>query len=1372
MKKIYLYLSVITLFMTFSNLHSQVLETQNFEDGSMVTDFPGWFSPLPPFILTTSNACEGSQAIKAENNATTLSSFVRYLSPNPTTGEAITVSFDYKITGANGTTPVSGNFGTIDLQYTADGGTTWTTYETLDQTDVQASGCANHSFTIPAANLPAGSNFGWKLITNRLNGSFQVFVDDFYAYEELACIQPVYVDIDETSITTTGADISWQDINNPNAAQYEVSVCTLPGLPGNVAFCTNTIVTGNNSISLTGLNDATNYYVYIRALCGGTNGDSSWSEVVEFQTIAIGSSCNDPLVINADPNNPVAADLPYTQSGQTMVYGDFESGTPGANCGVATAILNGYEVVYEYTSSQDDILEVNVTNLPTNANVGLFVYESCADIGNFCVAGGFSDDGTPINVNSIFINQGETYYFVLASTDNTFEPLDASYTIDIEGFDCNTWTPPNGATNIQFVTGQTLNDFSDSSLGVQPTITGATLTWYQDNNGAQGAAITTNLASINLNDQDVYWVTQNIGNCESPALQVTFDEFDCNTDLAGITSTTNAYVCESGSMTLQATAADPNKIYWYDAPTGGEVVAVGSSFTTPNLTQTTPYWVSEVFLGEGQINGQGKPGPTTISTSSSTNYGLDFTVNQPMTIVSIDVYSAGSGNLALELQDANGNPTGDVALVPLNSGTSNNPTLTKVNLNWEITNPGDYRLVKTNNANLLYSTSSNASFPYALGQSGEVTGGRTSWGTSSNYYYFYNWTITGPTVLCETTRTQVDAVVEDIIPTTVSADNTLVCVGDPVNLSVTSTDPDYVYTWEWTSGGQLQTDTGANITVNPNGNTTYTVTAVNSVTNCEYVNTIDIITKGISFLPVAPTTVDICKNDVVALEAGSIIYDFESGAMGWTNVNNSTVQVTGLNPNSSDWVKVNSPYSIKLTSIASNDNSSFYISNADDLGPGASLDASLVSPSIDLAGVSSAELTFYHYFKGYFSNMTNQTTSARVEVSVDQGAWQLLKEYDAPSPDVGTPDNFAVQTIDLSNYTGSNDVRVRFRHEGGWGWYWAVDNVSVARSYLDAQVEWTPTTDLYFDDQGTLPYDGSPASVVYVKGNANGQTTYTASLDVLGCNPVTNTVTVNVTEVVAPTGAANQTYTGSGTISDLVVTGTNLKWYVLDNNGDYQQVTINEPLSDGQTYYVTQSTSNCESDYLAVTVAMECPEATNVTVNASKQPGSTTAGVVVTWTEPAMLDGVVDYELILFDSQSNQVAQKNVAVGNDFAIFQNLALDEDYTLEFSTICDGNSASPVRSNTETINFDTNNLSSANPAFIGFNFYPNPTSNLVNFENQIEMERLEVYDISGKQIMVKQVNNNRAQIDFSALASGSYFVKVVSNQTAKMVRIIRD
>ena len=321
-------------------------------------------------------------------------------------------------------------------------------------------------------------------------------------------------------------------------------------------------------------------------------------------------------------------------------------------------------------------------------------------------------------------------------------------------------------------------------------------------------------------------------------------------------------------------------------------------------------------------------------------------------------------------------------------------------------------------------------------------------------------------------------------------------------------------------------------------------------------------------------------------------------------------------------------------------------------------------------------------------------------------------------------------------------------------------------------MEWTPTTDLYFDDQGTLPYDGSPASVVYVKGNANGQTTYTASLDVLGCNPVTNTVTVNVTEVVAPTGAANQTYTGSGFISDLTVTGTNLKWYVLDNNGDYQQVTINEPLSDGQTYYVTQSTGNCESDYLAVTVAMECPEATNVTVNASKQPGSTTAGVVVTWTEPAMLDGVVDYELILLDSQSNQVAQKNVAVGNDFAIFQNLALDEDYTLEFSTICDGNSASPVRSNTETINFDTNNLSSANPAFIGFNFYPNPTSNLVNFENQIEMERLEVYDISGKQIMVKQVNNNRAQIDFSALASGSYFVKVVSNQTAKMVRIIRD
>ena len=57
-----------------------------------------------------------------------------------------------------------------------------------------------------------------------------------------------------------------------------------------------------------------------------------------------------------------------------------------------------------------------------------------------------------------------------------------------------------------------------------------------------------------------------------------------------ITSTTPNSICGSGVVTLQATATDGN-VDWYGAPTGGTSLFTGNSFTTPNLTTTTSYYV-------------------------------------------------------------------------------------------------------------------------------------------------------------------------------------------------------------------------------------------------------------------------------------------------------------------------------------------------------------------------------------------------------------------------------------------------------------------------------------------------------------------------------------------------------------------------------------------------------------------------------------------------------------------------------------------------------------------------------------------------------------------------------------------------------------
>ncbi|WP_417998062.1 T9SS type B sorting domain-containing protein [Flavobacterium sp. LB2P74] len=57
-----------------------------------------------------------------------------------------------------------------------------------------------------------------------------------------------------------------------------------------------------------------------------------------------------------------------------------------------------------------------------------------------------------------------------------------------------------------------------------------------------------------------------------------------------ITGTTPASRCDSGTVTLQATASN-GTVNWYDANSGGTLLATGNTYTTPFLTATTTYYV-------------------------------------------------------------------------------------------------------------------------------------------------------------------------------------------------------------------------------------------------------------------------------------------------------------------------------------------------------------------------------------------------------------------------------------------------------------------------------------------------------------------------------------------------------------------------------------------------------------------------------------------------------------------------------------------------------------------------------------------------------------------------------------------------------------
>ena len=1360
MKRFYSILCTFLLgFFIANTLSAQVLEVEDFESGgSFPADYTGWDTGLPPFsIVENENPCSGSWSLEIPLFSSN-PIFLEYVSPVSTTGDDVLISFQYDIIDNNTNNPVpsSTNFGTINLSYTADGGTTWTIFDTIDQTNLPTQECSSYSFTVPSSNLPSGSTFGFRLDATWNTGDYTITVDDFQFVEQVDCIQPVNVLVDENSIDYTSADISWDDLNSSTPASWTVGYCLVAQDPDSTlgqTFCTTFDVT-SPSASLTGLSEGTDYYIYIRANCDPSSSTvSEWTPVTSFQTTAIGSDCSAPIEINLNPTNPVPGDLPYQDFNETQIFGNYLSGAPGGSCGSSLAILDGYEVVYQYVSDTDDILSIDLTNLDPGVSAGVFVYEDCGDIGQFCIGGATSTGGTNINLNSVFVDQGEDYFIVVASSSSTGDPLNTNYQLYIDGFDCSSWNGPDSDTILQFVSGQTLSSFSNSPMGVTSTISGATLNWYYDDNGSQGSAITAPLNTITLQDLDSFWVTQNIFGCESPAINVIFSEFNCNTDLGGITASQSGQVCDEGTVTLNAAAGTDN-LFWYDSQTGGELVGSGNSFDTPIITDDTSYWVSEGFIGLEELNQQGALGPIT-SSSSSNNFGLTFDAIQPFNIVSVQVYVTGpSGNLTISLEDENGEITSKSVYVA--GGTVNSPRFNELDLFFDVPSAGSYKLIKTSGPEMLFEPS--PSFPYDLGDVGEITSGATSSSTSSNYYYFFNWTVTNPTILCETSRTEVIAVVNETKPISINSSDLYVCINDSVTLDAVSDDADYNYSWTWTDGSGTSTDSGQSIQVSPIENTTYQVTGVNPNTGCTFTENIEVYTVGVATLPISPDAAEICLGEKLTLGSGSTLYDFETMPAGWTTSNSSTA-AAGLNQGSADWKLVQSPYS-GAEGATSNDNSRFFISEAYNLGPGATLNTALTSPSYNMVGVTSASLEFYHYHRYY----QTQDTYCRVEVNPNGAGWVEVQTY---SSTIGEPDDFEYANIDLSNYVGISNLQIRFSFTGEWGWYWAIDNVQINRDYLNGQTVWSPTTDLFFDEDGNQPYDGTATDEVFLLSQTSGQQTYTATLQINQCNDVSSSVTVDVLDVQAPVGNANQTFVLDDTIDDLSVTGSNLNWYVEDSAGNYNNVTINTLLQDGETYYVSQSQGDCESALLAITVTFECPVPEDVEVEFSYNTNDVDA--IVFWEDPNDVEGVIDYHLVIYDSTGSVVYDAYISSDDNFEEVNGLNQNQSYTLEISSICNydtGNESSVVQQILNTT------LSAKDYNFTALEYYPNPTVNIINISNSLPIDNIEVYSITGQKLSSHTVNNTNFKLNMSNHASGAYFVNVTVNGVTKVLRVIKE
>ncbi|MGB4454561.1 MAG: hypothetical protein WBI52_03390, partial [Bacteroidales bacterium] len=538
-----------------------------------------------------------------------------------------------------------------------------------------------------------------------------------------------------------------------------------------------------------------------------------------------------------------------------------------------------------------------------------------------------------------------------------------------------------------------------------------------------------------------------------------------------ILSTTPGSHCGPGTVELSATANDDYIVKWYDVATGGQPLATGDTFTTPVLTSTTTYYVEATTSS---------PDSTTVGTGTSTTsylpfYGLydysygamlytadELDISGPITKIKFHV---GNSPSSYETDDQ----IIYMSEVPYTEFADDNlidtSTLTKVkgpfSYTWdgggwkefELDVPFDY---SGNNSLLIVWVNNDGT--YASGYPSFSYTTKTNTGLykyQDNSYPSIPGTGTltenRPNIIvdvkvCASPRVEVIATITEPPAITASvAPNDTICDGEEITLSVTSSEPNYEYTWTYDS----QTYSGASFTDSPSASTQYIVNANDPIGGCVNIDTINVTVYPSPSTSVSANPTSIICGESVQLDATGVGYvptiivseDFNETTHSFTAINNST----GGTPEDAAWTLRPDGYSYGSYSpvvFHSNDNTQFIMSNSDDQGSGGTTNTELISPEFSTVGLDSLVLDFYHYFRS--------GDTAAVDI-YDGSQWVNLETYTST---VGSSSSFVHETINLSAYVGLNNVKIRFKYIATWDYYWAIDNVTIT-GYTPQTISWS-----------------------------------------------------------------------------------------------------------------------------------------------------------------------------------------------------------------------------------------------------------------------------------------------------------------------------
>ena len=338
-------------------------------------------------------------------------------------------------------------------------------------------------------------------------------------------------------------------------------------------------------------------------------------------------------------------------------------------------------------------------------------------------------------------------------------------------------------------------------------------------------------------------------------------------------------------------------------------------------------------------------------------------------------------------------------------------------------------------------------------QSGTSTTYTTAISSTTTFYVSELNTATG----CESARVAVTITVSSPDAISASASVSAVCENGSITLTAANTNPtplqNYTYSWSGAAGSGAETPVAGNpVTISPTVAGTYLYTATGTDGGCVTTNTVSVtVNPNPTSVTANANDVSICNGEMINLTSSAtsnsqivpttvLSQDFNSGFGTWTTTASGTAPATAA------FVLQNPPYSYTtyFTNFATPNGGGFAMSNADLTGSGNKIRTTLVSPSFNTMGMTSASLTFENLYQKWNTG----DSLVRLEISTNGGtSWTTLKDY-LPLGSQGVVTSGAQvpanENVSLASYLNESNLKIRFNYVTTYGYYWVIDNVIVS----------------------------------------------------------------------------------------------------------------------------------------------------------------------------------------------------------------------------------------------------------------------------------------------------------------------------------------